>query len=81
MIVATGNLLLAHASVTMQVDARFSSEMELMVELGFLKRHKTAESEGLSSSFFKDGSEVLGLELTKPASFFLFFNLCSTVGR
>lgn len=58
----------------MQVDTKLSSEIELMMELGFLKRHKKAEPDGLSPSFFKDRGEVLGLELTKLAGFFLFFN-------
>lgn len=47
-----------------QMDASPSSGMEMIREIGVLKRQKAAGLNELSPSFFKDGSEVLTSELT-----------------
>lgn len=49
----------------MQMDTSPPSEMEVMREMGFLKRDKAAGSDGLSPSLFKDDDEVLTSELRK----------------
>lgn len=48
----------------MQVDTSPASEMEIR-KIGFLKRHKTLGSGGLSFSFFKDSDEVWTSKFTK----------------
>lgn len=48
-----------------QVDTRFPLEIEVMREMSFPKRFKIAGLDELSPSSFKDGGEVLTLELTK----------------
>lgn len=54
------------AGEQMQIDTSPSSEMEILSEVGFLKRNKVAGPGELLSNFFKDGGEVSLSELTTP---------------
>lgn len=55
LLIAAMALPIMLVSEPMQVDTSLPSETEVIWEMSFLKRHKAAESDGLSSSFFKDG--------------------------
>lgn len=58
-------LLVTPANERLQVGTSSSAEMKLKMEIGFLKRHKVDESDGLPSLFFKDGGGVVTSELAK----------------
>lgn len=47
------------------VDTSPEFKIEVIRQIGFLKRHKAARPDGLSASFFKNSGEVLksGLKL------------------
>lgn len=62
---ATVAIPVMHTNETIKVDTSPSSEIEAIVEIGFLKWYKADEPDGLCLSFFKDGSDVLMSELTK----------------
>lgn len=50
------------ASEPAQVDGSFASEMKLIRAIGFLK-DKVAEQDGMASSFFTEGGQLLPSEL------------------
>lgn len=45
----------------MCVDIGFQSEMEVIRKVGFLRKHKTADTVGIFPSFLKDDGEDLKL--------------------
>lgn len=49
----------------MQIDTTSPSEMEVIEEIGFLKRYKAAVSDGLSPFSLDNGGDVLTSDLTK----------------
>lgn len=53
------------ASEPIQVDASPPSEMEVIKEVGFLKKNKTSGPNGMSLSLFKDAGDVLKSQLTQ----------------
>lgn len=58
------NLLPVPVTQPLHVDTSPESEMEVIREIDFAKRQWTARSDGLSPSFFNEGSDMITSKLT-----------------
>lgn len=59
------DLPLMLASEIMKLDTGLPSEVRVIRRIGFIRRHKSGEPDGLSPFFVKEGSELSALELIK----------------
>lgn len=59
---ATMDLPFTHVSEAMDVNTSPLSEMQILTEVGFIKKSKAAGPDGRASSFYEVGSNVAALE-------------------